>query len=379
MDSLELLGKIVSINSVSGNEAALGEFLEAQLRERGFATKRIPISGNRFSVAGERGKDGKPVLLFGHMDTVPVYGNWEGSPFALREEGGRLHGLGVYDMKAGVAAILSATEGKSSRKIKVAFSVDEENISEGGTAIAKSGFFSDAEIAFSTEISTALTPPYGPQEITLGRRGRCVIEIEVPGKSAHGATVEKGISAINEASMLVLELERMNGKLGAHALLPPPSQFVRKIYGESTSLSIPETAVVELDRHLVTPQTPESVLLEVNGFIAQLYKEKKFAPISGKMITARLKERKTPYLAPYVTPKENPHVRKVAAIIERKFGAVHYSYGASVADDNVIAGAGVPVFSIGPLGGGEHSCNEWISKKGYLQLIDVLKEFVGQA
>ena len=376
MDSVELLGKIVSINSVSGNEAALAEFLESLLCERGFATKRIPIGGNRFSVVGERGNVGAPLLLFGHMDTVPPYGEWKGSPFAMREEEGRLFGLGVYDMKAGVAAILAATEGKNNRRLKVAFSVDEENISEGGHAIVKSGFLSGVEAAFSTEISTALTQSFGPQEITLGRRGRCVIEIDVPGKSAHGAIVEKGISAIAEASRLVLELERLNGRLGTHALLPPPSQFVRKIYGESTSLSIPENAVLELDRHLVTPQTPESVLQEVELFISQLYAEGKFAPIAGKRITARLKGRKTPYLAPYVTPKDNAQVKRVAEIIGRRIGPVHYSYGASVADDNVIAGAGVPLFSIGPIGGGEHSCDEWISKKSYLQLIDVIREFI---
>ena len=192
MDSLELLGKIVSVNSVSGNESELGVFLEAQLRERGFATKRIPIEGGRFSIVGERGSDGIPLLLFGHMDTVPPYGKWDGSPFALRRDADRLHGLGVYDMKAGVAAILAATEERGDRKLKVAFSADEENISEGGHAIVESGFLSDVGIAFSTEISTALTQSHGPEEITLGRRGRCVIEIDVPGKSAHGASGGKG-------------------------------------------------------------------------------------------------------------------------------------------------------------------------------------------
>lgn len=367
---------MVSINSIFGNERALGEFLEQQLKAAGFATQRIPIADGRFNVVGERGTRGKPILFYGHMDTVPVYGSWKSDPFTIREEGDKLFGLGVFDMKAGVAAALAACETKTDRKIKVAFGVDEENISEGAHALLKSGFLNDSEVAVTGEISTALGACLGPRQVTLGRRGRCVIEITVPGLSAHGAQAERGTNAISEAARLVSLLPKMDGTLGSHSLLPAPTQFIRKINAESTSLSVPDIATIELDRHLVVPQTPQSALDEVSRFIDGLYAQGTFSEIGGRRITARLKERKTPYLAPYVTPQGNPFVQSLSKIVEAHAGKVSYAYGTSVADENVIASLGIPIIGIGPMGGNEHSANEWITKESYLQLIDIFREFI---
>lgn len=392
MDPVLLLEKIVSINSVFPRERRLGVFLERELGLRGFRTRRVPLpgKGGRFNIVGERGTRGKPLLLFGHMDTVPVYGKWKGSPWKLRAAVGSsagargafgkgkdaLHGLGAFDMKAGCAAILAATSEKSDRRIRVAFSADEENISEGSYRLVRAGALKGIEAVLSTEISTS-EPCLGVNEITLGRRGRCVVEIIVPGRSAHGAEMEKGISAISEAGRLALALEKMNGKLGSHPLLPPPTQFVRKIHGESTSLSIPETAIIELDRHMVVPETPQSVLRQVRSFIASLYGSGKFRPIDGKRINARLAARPNPYLSPYVTPHSNSHVRLLSRIVHEETGRPpKYSYGRSVADDNRLASAGVPVISIGPMGAGEHTCNEWVSKRSYLSLVKILRAFI---
>jgi len=376
MEPVPLLRKLVSINSVFGSEGEMGAFLDGQLRGMGFATRKAEFAPGRFCVVGERGSRGKPVLLYGHMDTVPPYGKWRGdSPCSLRGEGDRLSGLGVFDMKSGVAAILCACREKTDRRLRVVFGADEENISEGSHAAAASGAFDGVEAALSTEIATGTGECAGPREITLGRRGRCVVEIGVPGRSAHGANASRGVNAISEAARLALELERLNGRMGKHELLPPPTLFVRKISGESTSLSVPDSAALELDIHLVVPQTPKSMLNDVRMFIDGLYAAGKFEGMGGRKIEARLKERKVPYLAPYVTPQENESVQLLSSIVKEKFGEVKYAYGASVADDNVLA-AHAPTMSIGPLGGGEHSSGEWVSKESYLQLVEIVREFV---
>jgi succinyl-diaminopimelate desuccinylase len=256
--------------------------------------------------------------------------------------------------------------------------VDEENVSSGSYEIVKSGFAKGVEALISAELATAKGESKGTGEITLGRRGRCVIEISVPGKSAHGAQREKGVSAIVEAARLVQELEQLNGKLGTHRLLPPPTQFVRKLASESTSLSIPDSATIELDRHLVTPETPQSTLEGINSFIETLYRRKKFAPIGGRKISASLKGRSTPYLEPYVTAQSNRYVQLLAKAAKKKSGKISFVYGTSVADDNRFASAGLPVMSISPLGGGEHTDSEWVSKSDYLRLIEILKGVISR-
>ncbi|MEM4348007.1 MAG: M20/M25/M40 family metallo-hydrolase [Candidatus Anstonellaceae archaeon] len=376
MDEVSLLKKIVSINSITGNEKKLAEFLEKQLQQAGFATKRIWLPDGRFNVVGERGSQDKPLLFYGHMDTVPPYGKWSHDPFCLTQKDGRLYGLGVFDMKAGIAATICACKQTTERRIKVAFCVDEENISEGAFALLKSGFANDVEAVITGEIASALGRCLGPRQITLGRRGRCVLEIFVPGTSAHGAHAQKGINAIDEACRLVMHLNKMNAQLGSHPLLPPPTQFVRRICAESTSLSVPQEAIIELDRHLVPPQTPKTALLQTKAFIRSLYARGEFREINRKRIQVHLKPRKTPYLSPYLTPKKSPTVKLVEAAVKKHAGKPVYAYGASVADENVLALLEVPVISVGPLGANEHSANEWITKKSYLQLVRIFSDLM---
>jgi len=376
MYGVELLKKLVSMNSIFPNERPLAEFMEQQLQERGFRTKRIYISENRFNVVGERGAEGKPVMLYGHLDTVPVYGKWSSDPLIMREEGGKLHGLGIYDMKAGLATILSACQVKTERRIKVAFGVDEENISEGAWAIVKDGFLKDVEAIIVPEINDSPGNIPGTVGIMLGRRGRAVYRISVPGRSSHGAHIEDGISAISEASRLVLELEKWNSSLGDHPKLPSPSQFIRKIYSESTSLSLPEEAVIELDRHLVPPETTESVLSGLRVSIGALYEKGMFKEIDGKRIRVEPAERKTPYLDPYLIPEDLEVVKKLKDSIESEKAKMVFTYGASVADENVFAAQGVPVVSLGPEGAQYHSADEWVDKKSFERLIKIYSRFI---
>jgi acetylornithine deacetylase len=50
---------------------------------------------------------GKSLLLSGHIDTVPLgVQPWKHDPFGAAVEGGRMYGLGTYDMKCGVAVML---------------------------------------------------------------------------------------------------------------------------------------------------------------------------------------------------------------------------------------------------------------------------------
>lgn len=376
-NSIKILSELVAINSIFPNEKKLGEYLEKALIERGFKTKRIYISEDRFNVVGERGTKGKPLVFYGHMDTVPVYGNWTNSPFKLVEKGDKLHGLGAVDMKAGIAAILCAVETQTEQKIKVAFGADEENISEGGWAILNDGLLKDALAVVVPEINDdPRSKPRHSNTIMLGRRGRCVYEIHIPGRSSHGAQVDLGISAINEASKLVLELESLNKSMKPHSQLLKPTQFIRKISAESTSLSIPESATLEIDRHLVTPETPESVLAEIESFIDSLYSKGIFKEIDSKRISVKIKERKTPYLPPYVTSENDPTVIRLAKIINSKIGKCDFVYGASVADENVFSISGIPILGYCPIGHQYHSADEWVSKSSYLQIVDVLTEFV---
>jgi succinyl-diaminopimelate desuccinylase len=87
--------ELIDIASESRAEAALAEHVAGVLAEGGVAVRDL---GDTCVLAGP---DDAPVLLAGHLDTVPAQDNRPG-----RIEGGRVHGLGASDMKGAVAVMV---------------------------------------------------------------------------------------------------------------------------------------------------------------------------------------------------------------------------------------------------------------------------------
>lgn len=377
MDSIETLRELVSIDSIFPNENRLAIYLEKRLQESGFETERIEVCEGRFNVVGKRGEGEKPILLYGHMDTVPVYGEWRSDPFTLREDGDRLYGLGAYDMKAGVAAILSACCAvDESVPIKVAFGVDEENDSDGGWAIVRSGFFDDAKIAIVPEINDSLCRTDVSNAIMLGRRGRTEYLFEVPGVSAHAADIKAGVNATSEAAKLAIELDRMNERFVEEGFRPAQSQFIRELMGKATSLSLAENAYLVLDRHMLKPDDSQSVLEQLREEVDKMYSRGVFSDTGERRVKVSIKKRDSPYLQAYETDRENEDVQRLSKIVRERVAEPVYTYGMSTADECVIASTGVPVVSYAPVGDRAHKPDEWVSRKSVEQMVGVLAEFL---
>jgi acetylornithine deacetylase/succinyl-diaminopimelate desuccinylase-like protein len=317
-----------------------------------------------------------PILFYGHIDTVPVYGEWSTDPFTLTENDGKLYGLGAYDMKAGVAGLLCAFEEKTDRRIRVAFGVDEENESAGAWKLFDEGLLDGVEGIVTTEIGDISNEGTGTRTVTLGRRGRAVYEFRIPGKSIHGAHSSGEANALSEASRLAIALEKMNEELPKHDLLPAASQFVSRINCEATSLSTPAEAVVVLDRHLIVGETVEGVLGQYQELLERLYSSGELTEVDGQRISVVIKERRYPYLMPYLTAEDNEFAQRFSEAVRSEVGEPIYNYGWSVADESILASTGIPLVTIPPIGGNEHQADEWVSKKSYLEMISVLRNFI---
>jgi acetylornithine deacetylase/succinyl-diaminopimelate desuccinylase-like protein len=254
--------------------------------------------------------------------------------------------------------------------------VDEENESAGGWALFNDGILNDVEGIVTTEIGDVKDENLGARTVTLGRRGRVVYEFRVPGMSLHGAHSSGQANAISEASRLAIALEEMNGRLPSHEHLPRATQFVSAILGQATSLSTPEEAIVVIDRHLVVPETPESVLRELEAFLDELYSKDVLKEVGGRRATVGIKERKNPYLMPYVTSQDNSFAQTFAEAVRQEAGEPIFNYGHSVADESILASTGIPLVTLPPIGGNEHQADEWVSESSYLQMIKVLRRFI---
>ncbi len=370
MEAEQTLSKLISINSVFNNEKEIGVYLESRLKRLGFKTSRQYISPGRFNIMAERKGAKQAILFYAHMDTVTPHGKWKGDPFRALMQGDKIYGLGACDMKGGIAAILSTLSKITGRAVKVLLCPDEENISRGAwRAVERAGWFRDVALMVSCEPGGSKKHIGGANVVTVGRRGRVVIDIDVFGLSSHGANPQMGINAIDEAAKIVSAANTF--KLRDHPDLGKETIFVRKIEGSSESaLDLPDKVHLELDIQLVPPSTTKDVLSRVEGAIRLMREKGTLNPLTK--IAVNVRERETPYIEPYVGDLKDQSIRKVFSLIRENVREPVINYGSSVADDNILSNViGKPIITIGPAGGNEHAQNEWVSRKSLKELVKV--------
>src|SRR3989441_8568949 len=102
MDAVTLTRQLVDIESITGNEAAVGNYLYGELCRLGCQTKKMPVEGTRFNVYATSPEQPHPAVVFStHMDTVPPF-------IPSSEDATRLYGRGSCDAKGIIAAQVAA-------------------------------------------------------------------------------------------------------------------------------------------------------------------------------------------------------------------------------------------------------------------------------
>lgn len=371
---IDLLKKLVAIRSIFPEEKKLALFLEKYLKKIGFRTKRQVVEKNRFNLLAEKGRGNRALLFYGHLDTVGLSDGWKTNPFNLQQKGDKFLGLGARDMKSGLVAILKAIENVAvgQYKLKIAFCVDEENISKGAYELVGSSWLNDIKLVISADSGDIFGKNRLPFRYILGRRGRCVVCVEIPGKSVHGAFAQKGINAIDEASKFILNLKKI--RQIKHKKLKRSSFFIRKIKCQATGLTLPALAFFEIDKQLIPPENPKSFVEAMRVFGESLYHKEILNPDLKKQFKVYLKPRETEYIKPFVQSLGNKYIKMIDKIIFKTYGFVDYSYGLSVADDNIFYHyLKAPVVCLGIKGGNPHEANEWVSLEGIKELIKIYR------
>ncbi|MCG2585049.1 M20/M25/M40 family metallo-hydrolase [Massilia sp. TS11] len=211
---LALLEKSVNINSGTMNHAgvrAVGALFRQEFDALGFQTRwsEMPAAMQRAGhlIAEREGKQGKRLLLIGHLDTVFE----KDSPVQLWERhGDRVRGQGVSDMKGGDVIIIQALKALKqagaldNTTIRVVFTGDEEDAGSP-KEIARKDLIdaarrSDLALAFEGTSRNA----DGKDTATIGRRSSSSWVLEVKGKQGHSSAIFRGgYGAIYEAARIL--------------------------------------------------------------------------------------------------------------------------------------------------------------------------------
>ena len=104
MDAVTFTRQLVDIESITGNEAAVGNYLYGELCRIGYQTAKMPVEADRFNVYAISPDHPNPAIVFStHMDTVPPF-------IPSSEDETRIYGRGSCDAKGIIAAQVAAAE-----------------------------------------------------------------------------------------------------------------------------------------------------------------------------------------------------------------------------------------------------------------------------
>ena len=171
----------------------------------GVKYERLLETGVVATVEGAKG--GKTVALRADIDALPIEEKTE-LPFSSQNEG-RMHACG-HDIHTavllGTAKILSKNKDKFCGKVKLIFEPDEELLG-GAERLIEKGAMKDASAVFGLHVRPEL--PKGHVQVKYGKSYAAadVFEVDVIGKSVHGAEPQKGIDALLIASHIVTALQ----------------------------------------------------------------------------------------------------------------------------------------------------------------------------
>ncbi len=189
---VELAKKLIAIPSFTTEETPAARFLCGFFEENGIPTELQEVDPGRFQVIGRlKGSGAGPSLMFnGHIDIDPLVEGGTHTPFSPSVERDRLYGHGIFNMKGGVTAMVSAAVAvrRAGVPLKgdviVACVVGELQGGYGTAKLLESGLRTDYAI---------VTEPSGASVITTTHCGVVHLAINVLGFSQHISRKENGV------------------------------------------------------------------------------------------------------------------------------------------------------------------------------------------
>lgn len=342
-DALALLLALAERDAPSGDVGLLDQtatLLEARLVTLGAAPRRI--AGPRGAMLEARLGEGAgpPLLVLAHYDTVWPAGTAAQRPPTAAD--GVLSGPGVYDMRGGIAAALTALAvlrdlGEPRRPVTVLLTPDEET----GSLTSR-----DEIIRLGRDAAAVLVPepPMPGGGLKTRRKGLLTATVRVTGRAAHaGLDPERGISAIGALARLIVELESLAAPdLGT-------TVNVGVIGGGSRPNVVAADAWAEVDVRVATMDEHARMLAAVQAIGAHQPQ----AGVRVEVVHSRAPLERTPAISAAV---ERADEIFALAGVELQEGAAG---GAS--DGNFLAPLGIPVLDgLGPDGGGAHALDEHV-------------------
>jgi len=233
-----LLEQLIAIPSLSRDEKAVADFLEAWLTREGLAPHRC--GNNLWCCHGE----GPAVLMDAHIDTVRPVTGWTRDPFTPAVEDGRLYGLGSNDDGASVVSIIEAYKRLIAKPqpytLVLSLSAEEESSGRNGLEIS----LREIEAACGPVAFGVFGEPTS-LEMVIAEKGLMVLDCTVEGVAGHAAR-NTGVNAIYKA-LPAIEWFRTKQFDKVSDLLGPVKMTVTQIQAGTQHNVIPDRCTFVVD------------------------------------------------------------------------------------------------------------------------------------
>jgi glutamate carboxypeptidase len=349
---LDTIEALVAVESPTTDKAAVdrcGTELASRLEAIGGRVTPLtcPERGNHLlaefpsTALGAGGSTASQILLLGHFDTVWPVGQLERMPLA--RSNGRLHGPGVFDMKAGIAIGMLATRALVERgpsiphRIVMLWTTDEE-IGSGSSRAAI-----EEEAARSAAV-LVLEPSLPGGAVKTSRKGCGGYQLTVRGIAAHaGIEPQKGASAVQELAHQILRINALQD------LARGISVNVVQVTGGMRSNVIPDEARAVVDVRVPT----SAAAAEVEAAFRAL------RPVDRRTtLEARGGFDRPPLERSDKVARLYSEARDVARELGQELGEGGTGGGS---DGNFTAALGVPTLDgLGAVGDGAHALHEHV-------------------
>ncbi len=319
-DLFALTAALVDIASVSFEEQAIVDILEADLQARShLSVERI---GNNLVARTELGRE-RRLVLAGHTDTVPPNGNEK-----ARIEGDTLYGLGSTDMKGGVATILELARSVTEPAVDVTYvfyACEEVGAKHNGLREIEAARpeLLEGDVALLGE------PTLGAVE--AGCQGTLRVRVTTGGTRAHTARPWMGRNAIHRLAGLLAIVDEYDARRPVvEGCEYREALQVVDISGGVAGNVVPDEATVLINHRFAPDRTGEEAFAHVRDTVE---------PALDHDDSVELTD-----LSPPARPGLNDPLLR--ALIERNGLEVRAKLGWT--DVAFFAGRGVPASNFGP-------------------------------
>ncbi len=353
MEDYKILKDLIQFNTAfDAQNKSIMEYIDEYLSKLGFMTKYvIDEDSQKLCLVASAGTNANLGFVC-HTDTVPLGQNWKDyDAMDLSIDGDKLVGLGISDMKGGMAAVLDAvgkfdwTKPKSG--LKLYFTFDEENNFTGiKTIVSKEETFPQ-NIIIPTP--TSLYP-------VIATKGLLKMQVLISGKEAHSSNPLKGVNAVEKAVGFLGEVYTYNNRMKEdknNSFEIPYTTFnLGKIQGGVAMNRVPGDCSLYLEYRTIKIEHNRQIIEKVkelsekyNGFLTII---DDVPPMST-------------FAESFISEMENLTGNQRSSI-------------AVVSDGNYLPECSVILLGPGPVTGGEK--NEFISKFSYDTLVEMYAKYI---